>query len=80
MGRKLKVVDFMNLYISNMNLTFRLMVIQASLGLYSKQSIICRSDSNAEDLEGYAGAEFYDRFVMKLNFLVRCKQKRAAFS
>ncbi|CAB4267498.1 unnamed protein product [Prunus armeniaca] len=30
------------------------------IGLYSKQSIIFGSDSNAEDLEGYAGAGFYD--------------------
>ncbi|CAL8997820.1 unnamed protein product, partial [Prunus brigantina] len=41
------------------------------IGLYSKQSIIFRSDSNAEDLEGYAGDGFYDRFVLKLNFLIK---------
>lgn len=31
------------------------------IGLYCKQSIIFRSDSNGEDLEGYAGAGLYDR-------------------
>ena len=36
-------------------------------GLYSKQSVIFRSDSNGEDLEGYAGAGLYDRLVMKLD-------------
>jgi hypothetical protein len=35
-------------------------------GLYCNQSIIFRSDSNGEDLEGYAGAGLYDRLVMKL--------------
>ncbi|CAN6584231.1 unnamed protein product [Malus baccata var. baccata] len=34
------------------------------IGLYSKQSIIFRSDSNAEDLEGYAGAGLYDSVIM----------------
>ena len=33
------------------------------VGLFIKQSIIFRSDSNGEDLEGYAGAGLYDRFV-----------------
>ncbi|KAK7858548.1 alpha-glucan water dikinase 2, partial [Quercus suber] len=33
-------------------------------GLYSKQSVIFRSDSNGEDLEGYAGAGLYDSIVM----------------
>lgn len=32
------------------------------IGLYSKPSVIFRSDSNNEDLEGYAGAGLYDRF------------------
>lgn len=32
------------------------------VGLFIKQSIIFRSDSNGEDLEGYAGAGLYDRF------------------
>ena len=31
------------------------------VGLFIKQSIIFRSDSNGEDLEGYAGAGLYDR-------------------
>ncbi|KAL6297180.1 hypothetical protein ACE6H2_005322 [Prunus campanulata] len=34
------------------------------IGLYSKKSIIFRSDSNAEDLEGYAGAGLYDSVIM----------------
>lgn len=33
------------------------------VGLFIKKSIIFRSDSNGEDLEGYAGAGLYDRFV-----------------
>ncbi len=32
------------------------------VGLFIKQSIIFRSDSNGEDLEGYAGAGLYDRY------------------
>lgn len=35
-------------------------------GLYSKQSVIFRSDSNGEDLEGYAGAGLYDRLVVPI--------------
>ncbi|KAF2323958.1 hypothetical protein GH714_004742 [Hevea brasiliensis] len=35
-----------------------------NIGLYSKQSIIFRSDSNGEDLEGYAGAGLYDSVLM----------------
>ncbi|XP_020533738.1 alpha-glucan water dikinase 2 isoform X2 [Jatropha curcas] len=35
-----------------------------NVGLYSKQSVIFRSDSNAEDLEGYAGAGLYDSVIM----------------
>ncbi|XP_057416065.1 alpha-glucan water dikinase, chloroplastic isoform X2 [Lotus japonicus] len=31
------------------------------IGLYIRRSIIFRSDSNGEDLEGYAGAGLYDR-------------------
>lgn len=31
------------------------------IGLFIRQSIIFRSDSNGEDLEGYAGAGLYDR-------------------
>jgi len=31
------------------------------VGLFIRQSIIFRSDSNGEDLEGYAGAGLYDR-------------------
>jgi alpha-glucan, water dikinase len=31
------------------------------IGLFIKRSIIFRSDSNGEDLEGYAGAGLYDR-------------------
>ncbi|XP_010520833.1 PREDICTED: alpha-glucan water dikinase 2 isoform X2 [Tarenaya hassleriana] len=34
------------------------------IGLYSKPSIIFRSDSNSEDLEGYAGAGLYDSVLM----------------
>ncbi|KAK1554573.1 hypothetical protein Q3G72_014191 [Acer saccharum] len=34
------------------------------IGLYSKPSIIFRSDSNGEDLENYAGAGLYDSVVM----------------
>ncbi|KAA8528379.1 hypothetical protein F0562_035734 [Nyssa sinensis] len=34
------------------------------IGLYIKQSIIFRSDSNGEDLEGYAGAGLYDSIPM----------------
>lgn len=33
------------------------------IGLFIKRSIIFRSDSNGEDLEGYAGAGLYDRYV-----------------
>ncbi|PQP98857.1 alpha-glucan water dikinase [Prunus yedoensis var. nudiflora] len=54
---KLNVVDFVNLYISDMNLTFR-------------------SDSNAEDLEGSAGAGFYDR---KKEALVECLKEKKLF-
>jgi hypothetical protein len=32
------------------------------IGLLIKRSIIFRSDSNGEDLEGYAGAGLYDRY------------------
>ncbi|KAJ8758944.1 hypothetical protein K2173_003182 [Erythroxylum novogranatense] len=32
------------------------------IGLFIRRSIIFRSDSNGEDLEGYAGAGLYDRF------------------
>ncbi|KAJ4851076.1 Alpha-glucan water dikinase 2 [Turnera subulata] len=35
-----------------------------NIALYSKQSVIFRSDSNGEDLEGYAGAGLYDSVVM----------------
>ncbi|KAG8654882.1 hypothetical protein MANES_05G189000v8 [Manihot esculenta] len=35
-----------------------------NIGLYSKKSIIFRSDSNGEDLEGYAGAGLYDSVLM----------------
>ncbi|XP_074323764.1 alpha-glucan water dikinase 2-like isoform X2 [Apium graveolens] len=35
-----------------------------SIGLYVKQSIIFRSDSNGEDLKGYAGAGLYDSLPM----------------
>ncbi|CDY61008.1 BnaA01g35130D [Brassica napus] len=34
------------------------------IGLYSKPSVIFRSDSNNEDLEGYAGAGLYDSVIM----------------
>lgn len=34
------------------------------IGLFIRQSIIFRSDSNGEDLEGYAGAGLYDRSVL----------------
>ncbi|KAK1554436.1 hypothetical protein Q3G72_012125 [Acer saccharum] len=34
------------------------------IGLYSRPSIIFRSDSNGEDLENYAGAGLYDSVVM----------------
>ncbi|KAJ4701488.1 Alpha-glucan water dikinase [Melia azedarach] len=34
------------------------------IGLYSKPSIIFRSDSNGEDLEKYAGAGLYDSVIM----------------
>ncbi|KAI9097467.1 hypothetical protein K1719_025238 [Acacia pycnantha] len=33
-------------------------------GLYSKKSIIFRSDSNAEDLEGFSGAGIFDSVIM----------------
>ncbi|KAG0623205.1 hypothetical protein M758_3G156100 [Ceratodon purpureus] len=36
------------------------------IGLFIKQSIIFRSDSNGEDLEGYAGAGLYDSVPMDL--------------
>lgn len=32
------------------------------IGLFIRRSIIFRSDSNGEDLEGYAGAGLYDRY------------------
>ncbi|KAF9625316.1 hypothetical protein IFM89_021441 [Coptis chinensis] len=35
-----------------------------SIGLFIKRSIIFRSDSNGEDLEGYAGAGLYDSVPM----------------
>ncbi|WOH14790.1 hypothetical protein DCAR_0934313 [Daucus carota subsp. sativus] len=35
-----------------------------SIGLYVKQSIIFRSDSNGEDLKGYAGAGLYESLPM----------------
>ncbi|GLT60579.1 hypothetical protein SLA2020_333400 [Shorea laevis] len=34
------------------------------IGLYSRPSVIFRSDSNGEDLEGYAGAGLYDSVLM----------------
>lgn len=33
------------------------------IGLFIRRSIIFRSDSNGEDLEGYAGAGLYDRYL-----------------
>lgn len=36
------------------------------VGLFIKQSVIFRSDSNGEDLEGYAGAGLYDRYEPNL--------------
>ncbi|PUZ56744.1 hypothetical protein GQ55_5G359200 [Panicum hallii var. hallii] len=36
------------------------------IGLFIKQSIIFRSDSNGEDLEGYAGAGLYDSVPMDM--------------
>jgi len=41
------------------------------IGLYSKPSIIFRSDSNNEDLEGNAGAGLYDRFVLCVSLCFR---------
>ncbi|XP_065880881.1 alpha-glucan water dikinase 2 isoform X2 [Euphorbia lathyris] len=35
-----------------------------NIGLYSRQSVIFRSDSNGEDLEGHAGAGLYDSVLM----------------
>lgn len=35
------------------------------IGLFIRRSIIFRSDSNGEDLEGYAGAGLYDRYLSK---------------
>ncbi|CAN0838714.1 Alpha-glucan water dikinase 2 [Linum grandiflorum] len=35
-----------------------------NIGLYSKPSIIFRSDSNGEDLQGYAGAGLYDSVIL----------------
>lgn len=40
-----------------------------TIGLYSKPSMIFRSDSNGEDLEGYAGAWLYDWSVSEILFL-----------
>ncbi|KAJ6313408.1 hypothetical protein OIU77_014837 [Salix suchowensis] len=34
------------------------------IGLFIRRSIIFRSDSNGEDLEGYAGAGLYDSVPM----------------
>lgn len=36
------------------------------VGLFIDQSVIFRSDSNGEDLEGYAGAGLYDRYCIVL--------------
>ena len=33
-------------------------------GMFVPESLICRSDSNGEDLEGYAGAGLYDSITM----------------
>ncbi|CAI0405832.1 unnamed protein product [Linum tenue] len=35
-----------------------------NIGLFSKPSIIFRSDSNGEDLQGYAGAGLYDSVIL----------------
>lgn len=49
-----------------MNLPFQVTGYPSKLiGLYSKPSIIFRSDSNGEDLEKYAGAGLYDRLVVE---------------
>ena len=36
-----------------------------SVGLFVEPSLIFRSDSNGEDLEGYAGAGLYDSITMQ---------------
>ncbi|KAK8580431.1 hypothetical protein V6N13_143528 [Hibiscus sabdariffa] len=48
------------------NLKFPIVTGYASkkIGLYCKPTIIFRSDSNGEDLEGYAGAGLYDSVLM----------------
>ena len=33
-------------------------------GMFVRESLIFRSDSNGEDLEGYAGAGLYDSITM----------------
>jgi hypothetical protein len=39
------------------------------IGLFCPDTLIFRSDSNGEDLEGYAGAGLYDRWAQAKSFL-----------
>jgi alpha-glucan,water dikinase len=39
------------------------------IGLFCPDTLIFRSDSNGEDLEGYAGAGLYDRWALAKSFL-----------
>lgn len=41
------------------------------IGLFIRRSIIFRSDSNGEDLEGYAGAGLYDRYKLRATLLYK---------
>lgn len=41
-----------------------LMFPSKSDGMFVRESLIFRSDSNGEDLEGYAGAGLYDSITM----------------
>ncbi|CAK7347288.1 unnamed protein product [Dovyalis caffra] len=59
---KFPIVRLYPLYVPSLDASLSLdKKASKNVGLYSKPSIIFRSDSNGEDLEGYAGAGLYDR-------------------
>eukprot|EP00257_Ricinus_communis_P020529 XP_015579774.1 LOW QUALITY PROTEIN: alpha-glucan water dikinase 2 [Ricinus communis] len=49
---------------SNINFPIVISYPSKNIGLYSKKSLIFRSDSNGEDVEAFAGAGLYDSVLM----------------
>ena len=56
--------------LADSNIDFALVLLQVLMfpsksdGMFVPESLIFRSDSNGEDLEGYAGAGLYDSITM----------------